>query len=193
MGVLTTTRLHIVARGSPTPQGSKRAFQPRRKDGTPAGKPRVIEQTHDRLKSWRAAVVDAALEATRNGQVPPLRGPLIAAVTFTLKRPRSHFRTGRYATLLRDDAPPYPAGTPDSSKLLRAAEDALTDAGIWEDDAQVVDWCRVAKVYPPVPWIAGGSWNLGVICGPRNVAGIDGADAMPAPGAVIRIEQIVRK
>ena len=186
----STTRLHIVARGSPAPQGSKRAFQPRRKDGTPVGKPVVIESSHDRLKSWRAAVVDAALLSTGDGNVPPFDSAVIASVTFTLRRPQGHFRTGRNSHLLRDSAPLYPSSAPDHSKLLRATEDALTDAGVWKSDALAVQ-CWVAKYYPPVPWIPGGSWNL-AIAGPRDVAGVDGADAMPVPGAVIRIERIQR-
>jgi Holliday junction resolvase RusA-like endonuclease len=178
--------MHIVVRGTPVPQGSKRAFQPRRKDGSPAGKPRVIEQTHDRLRSWRQDVLGAALEATEQGTVPPLAGPLCMAVTFTLRRPQNHFRTGRNAALLREQAPPWPAGTPDSSKLLRAVEDALADAGVYLDDAQIVEHCRVAKCYPPVPWTTAGTWKLAGLH-PRAVAGIEGADAMPAPGAIIRI------
>ena len=49
---------------------------------------------------------------------------------------------------------------PDLSKLLRSTEDALTDAGLWADDARVVEYERLAKVYPgedpealPVPGV----------------------------------------
>lgn len=182
--IVTTTRLHIVVRGSPTPQGSKRAIAHKT-----TGRPVVIEQTHERLRAWRSAVVAAARIATSGGKIPPFDGPVIAAVTFTLRRPRNHFRTGRYSSLLRDDAAPYPMGTPDASKLLRATEDALTDARVWKDDALLVQ-CWIAKYYPPAPWIPGGTWNLGVTCGPRDVAGVDGADVMAEPGAVIRIERM---
>ena len=36
---------------------------------------------------------------------------------------------------------------PDLSRLLRATEDALTDAGIWHDDAQVIGYVRLEKIY----------------------------------------------
>lgn len=73
-------------------------------------------------------------------------------MVFAMARPKGHYRTGRNAHLLRDGAPPYPAGTPDLSKLCRATEDALTDAGVvWADDAQVVEYTRLAKVYAGQP------------------------------------------
>jgi crossover junction endodeoxyribonuclease RusA len=188
---LTTNTLHIVIRGSPTPQGSKRAFQPRRKDGTPAGRPVIVDETRVRLKSWRQAIVDAAVETMMDGKIPPMQGPLVMAVTFTLRRPQNHFRTGRNATLLREQAPPYPMGTPDIEKLVRAVSDALTDAGVWKDDAQVVG-CWAHKVYPSGTWLQGATtWDTASIS-PVTVAGLPGCDAMPVPGAVIRIAQIGR-
>lgn len=129
--------------GTPAPQGSKRAFVIR--GGPRKGHAAVIESSHDRLKSWRQAVVETAGEAMNGRQ--PLQGPLAAMIVFTFKRPKSHYRTGRNAHLLRDAAPAAPAGPPDLSKLLRSTEDALTDAGVWADDALVVEYDRAAKVY----------------------------------------------
>ena len=139
-----TQPVTITVHGRPAPQGSKRAFAVRGKGGIPTGRVAVIESSHDRLKSWRQAVIDAAV-AVRPGV--PLDGPLKIGLIFALPRPKSHYRTGRNAGQLRDGAPAYPTGTPDLSKLLRATEDALTDAGIWHDDAQVVGYARLEKVY----------------------------------------------
>ena len=93
-----------------------------------------------------------------------MSGPLAVDMIFTLARPKSHYRTGRNAHLLRDSAPARPTGAPDLSKLARATEDALTEAGVWKDDAAVVEYRRLAKVYP----------------------GSD-PDALDQPGALIRI------
>lgn len=112
--------------------------------GVPTGRVAVIESSHDRLKSWRQAVVDAAL-AVHSG--PPLDGPLRLGLIFALPRPKSHYRTGRNSRQLRHGAPAYPTGAPGLSKLLRATEDALTDAGIWHDDARVVGYARLEKIY----------------------------------------------
>jgi Holliday junction resolvase RusA-like endonuclease len=145
------TGLTITVHGRPAPQGSKRAFAVRGKGGVPTGRVAVIESSHDRVKSWRQAVIEAALAATSDAGPLPPGVPLAVSMVFAMPRPKGHYRTGRNTHLLRDTAPPYPAGTPDLSKLCRATEDALTDAGIWADDAQVVEYRRLAKVYAGTP------------------------------------------
>lgn len=134
----------ITVYGTPAPQGSKRAFAVRGKGGIPTGRIAVIESSHDRVKSWRQAVVDAA-GAVRPAE--PIRGPLTAAMVFYVPRPKSHYRSGKNAHLLKPGAPKYPAKMPDLSKLLRATEDALTDVGMWADDAQVIAYTSLAKKY----------------------------------------------
>lgn len=144
----------LIVHGQPAPQGSKRAFQPRGRDGQPVGKPRVIESSHDRVKSWRQAVVDEAREwqsqaaGRQFGAAPPLDGPLEATMTFVLRRPKGHYGTGRNAAVLKPGAPVYPSGKPDVGKLGRATEDALTGI-VWHDDAQVVRSVLI-KVYSEV-------------------------------------------
>lgn len=134
----------ITVYGTPAPQGSKRAFAVRGKGGIPTGKVAVIESSHDRVKSWRQAVIEAALALEREAT----RGPVAVEMTFYLKRPKSHYRTGKHAHLLRELAPLHPAGMPDLSKLVRSTEDALTAVGLWADDAQVVT-CSAVKVWCP--------------------------------------------
>jgi Holliday junction resolvase RusA-like endonuclease len=142
--------IKITVYGTPAPQGSKRAFAVRGKGGVPTGRVAVIESSHDRVKSWRQAVIDEvrAADAARGVGLTFARGlPLQVDMVFCFRRPKSHYRTGRNAHLLRDDAPDCPSGKPDLSKLARATEDALTDAGLWEDDAQVTEYTRLAKTY----------------------------------------------
>jgi hypothetical protein len=43
---------------------------------------------------------------------------------------------------------PAPYRTPDLSKLTRSTEDAITEAGLWADDARVSEYIRLAKVWP---------------------------------------------
>lgn len=140
--------------GTPAPQGSKKAFA-LRTAGVYTGKVAVMEQNHGPVKSWRQAVLEAA-QAKRNGAAP-LLGPLTVVMHFYLKRPKSHYRIGKNAGILKDTAPEYPAKVPDLSKLVRATEDALTDAGVWADDALVVE-IRTRKLWddtrPPGAWIS---------------------------------------
>jgi len=92
-----------------------------------------------KVKPWREAVKWAALAhlGHRHTRVP-LTGPLAVHITFTLHRPKGHYRTGRNAHLLRDAAPALPAGKPDIDKLLRSTFDGLGEAGMYADDAQIV-------------------------------------------------------
>lgn len=123
--------------GTPAPQGSKRAFAVRGKGGVPTGKVAVIESSHDRVKSWRQAVIDVV--CAQIVTAVPLDMPVAVKMLFFLPRPKSHYRTGKNADQLRPGAPRRPAKMPDLSKLVRATEDALTDAGMWRDDAQVIE------------------------------------------------------
>lgn len=78
----------------------------------------------------------------------PMTGPVTVAVTFILKRPKAHYRTGKFADQIRDDAPERPHGTPgmDTDKLARAVLDALTTARVYGDDSQVTE-LRAKKIY----------------------------------------------
>lgn len=129
--------VEIIAFGLPAPQGSKRYV----------GRGIMVESSQA-LKPWREAVKWAALDSA-----PPnvsekviLDGPLSVRMVFTFNRPRSHYRTGRNAELLRDNAPLFPHGKPDLSKLIRSTEDALVDAGVIRDDCLIVE-CQASKVY----------------------------------------------
>lgn len=123
--------LLFVVRGEAKPGGSKTAFYNKK-----SGRAIVVDACKA-SKPWREAVKYAALEQMNKDNWTPPTGPLVLAVDFYMKRPKSHFRTGKNAGTLREDAPTYHAQRPDATKLLRALEDALTDAGVWQDDAQV--------------------------------------------------------
>lgn len=117
--------IEIIAYGSPGPQGSKRHMG----NG-------IMVESSKKVKPWRQDVKYAAL-AARAGAVP-IDGPVVCRMVFTLPKPKSapkHRRT-------------WPDRTPDLSKLARSTEDALTEAGIWRDDARLVEYERLAKVFP---------------------------------------------
>lgn len=121
--------MRIVVYGSPAPQGSKKFV------GIHGGRGLMVESSK-RVKPWRADVKDAAI-AARDG-APPLDGPLVLRMVFTVPKPSSAPKRRRT----------YPMRKPDLSKLARSTEDALTDAGLIADDARIVEYERLAKVYP---------------------------------------------
>ena len=115
--------------GTPGPQGSKRFV------GTRNGRGVMVESSA-KVKPWREAVKAACIEAMRGAA--PLDGPLWVSMVFTLAKPASAPKRRRT----------FPQTKPDLSKLARSTEDALSDGGAWRDDARVVEYLRLAKVYP---------------------------------------------
>lgn len=114
--------------GEAGPQGSKRFV------GTSKAGRGIMIESSAKVKPWREAAKWAAMQSGAKG----LDGPLWVSMVFTIKKPKSAPKRKRT----------WPATKPDLSKLVRSTEDALTDAGIWADDARVVEYLRLAKVYP---------------------------------------------
>lgn len=135
-----TPAFEVTVYGAPAPQGSK---SPKRNQTT--GRIQMVESSK-KVKPWRADVVAAALQARGRGW-QPLTGALAAEMVFTLTRPKSHFGSGRNSERVLPSKPERPLGVPDLSKLARSTEDALTTAGIYRDDALVVEYRRLVKRY----------------------------------------------
>lgn len=125
-----TILVDVIVRGLPAPQGSKRAIVHRT-----TGKAVTMESSK-RVKPWRDAVRSTVADAWHGGRYD---GPVIVEIIFFFPRPRSHYGTGKFADRLKLSAPPYPAGPPDADKLARSTLDGITSAGLWTDDARVVD------------------------------------------------------
>lgn len=115
--------------GRPAPQGSKRYVGGNRAQGG-----RFIEASKY-LPAWRKAMTEAALLAIEEQGWVKASGPVEVDVTFYLERP----------TTVTVKARPWPIKPPDLDKLVRSL-DGLTDAGVWDDDGQMVV-LRASKVY----------------------------------------------
>lgn len=139
----STHRLQFEVPGVPQPQGSTRSFA--------RGGKVVTTSDNPRLRPWRDAVCWHAREACAGH--PQFDGPVVVSAVFWLPRPASHFGSGRSAGQLRSSAPSAPAVKPDLDKLLRAVLDALSEAGVWRDDAQVVSLGEVGKRYSDKPGV----------------------------------------
>ena len=134
--------------GQPVPQGSKRA-QVIYSKGKPVEKNgrviTVVRNDNEDLTNWRNQVADKAMKAWRSAthmspdsKEPELiQGPLALTIEFVRPRLKGHFGTGRNKGKLKASAPQYPITKPDTIKLARAVEDAITGV-VWVDDSQVV-------------------------------------------------------
>lgn len=139
--------LRLEIHGTPAPQGSHRAFV------NPKTGKAIVTQASAATRPWRDTVRAFAIDHKPLGWTP-LDGPLWARMVFSVARPA----TAPKKVL-------YPSSRPDLSKLLRAVEDSLTEAGIWTDDARVVAYTRLAKVF----------------------AGSEDPDALDVPGVLVEV------
>lgn len=112
--------------GKPEPAGSKRGFVVNGRA--------IITDANKNSKPWQQQVKFVARD---NYKGPILEGPLVLRIDFYTIRPKAHYRSGKNAHLLRENAPQAPTSKPDCTKLTRGVEDALT-AILWKDDAQIV-------------------------------------------------------
>lgn len=119
-------RVKFLVEGRPRPGGSKRPLLNKK-----TGKMFVVDMSGQPGKLWRKTVQAAAQTAWPN---PPLSEPVHLECRFFLQRPKGHFHTDGTP---REDAPWFPVVPPDTTKLLRAVEDALNGV-LWLDDKQVV-------------------------------------------------------
>ena len=117
---------HIYVVGTPAPQGSHRAFVVKGRA--------IVTQDSKKTKPWREAVKAAAHDPQRT----PLVGPVEVSIVFYMPRPQAHYRSGKHAGELKATAPDWCDKRPDIDKCTRSTCDALTEAGVYRDDNQVV-------------------------------------------------------
>jgi crossover junction endodeoxyribonuclease RusA len=146
--------------GDPQPKGSMTCI------GQRGPKKHNLIEDNDDGPAWREKVAGIARSVVR--EIAGKWQPIAVEATFTLPRPKSHYGTGRNRHRVLPSAPefPTPFGTGDEDKLERNVLDALKDAGVLLDDAQVQ---RIVseKFYPD----GGEPWS----------------DALDRPGVVVRI------
>lgn len=108
-----TDPLQIEIPGEPIPQGSKKAYI--------RGKRVNLVEANPGLKKWRQTVT---LHARKHAGTYTGERPLHVTYRFHLTRPKSVRRW-------------LPWVKPDLDKLIRAVNDGLGDAGVWDDDSRV--------------------------------------------------------
>lgn len=147
--------LDIVVHGVPAPQGSKKGgYSPK------TGKTFVYEQNSKTQKSWRQDVIAAAVAAREAVTLDTFDGPIYVVVSFRLPRPASVSISRR----------PYPAVKPDIDKILRNTLDGLTQAGVYRDDAQVIEIYMKKRYATDDPdGSPGASIRVGLVAAPEII------------------------
>ena len=126
--------------GVPVPKGSAKAFVVK-------GRAIVTQTNREKQRPWASLISYTAQEVG----IEPAAGAIILGLIFTMPRPKSHYRTGKFAGELRLNQPIYHTAKPDLDKLIRCVLDALTGIAYW-DDSQVVE-IRAVKMYGERPGV----------------------------------------
>ena len=131
--------------GKAATAGSKRGFALKR-NGAYTGQV-LMTPANPRERDWKNSVATAAFAEKEKLKLDRLiLGPVRLDITFIMERPKYHYRGNGS---LKANAPELHVCSPDLTKLLRCAEDALTSV-VWSDDSQVATTV-VRKRYGTIP------------------------------------------
>jgi Holliday junction resolvase RusA-like endonuclease len=84
---------------------------------------------------------------SENNITKPIEGSLAMKVVFNFERPKSHYRTGKYAGLVKESAPIEHTNKPDLDNLAKFVLDSMNKM-IFNDDSQISNllliknWCE---------------------------------------------------
>lgn len=121
--------IHVL--GLPQPKGSKKGYNR-------GGHVVLVDDNAATLKPWQYEVKRAAYDVRKAFGILPIVGPVALRIVFVFPR-TSDARKRDF----------WKVKKPDGDKLERAVWDALTEAGVFFDDAQVCDWaCRKRMALP---------------------------------------------
>ena len=148
------TKITFFVPGLPATAGSKTCMN------HPVTNVKFYKDSCKRGPQWRKDVQRCFRGAYKGA---PLEGPVSFNLIFRMPRPKTHYRSGKHSSnILKPNAPQYPISKPDTTKMVRALEDALTThkkrgvilwSGAWLDDSQVVtqhNWKLYADEQHPV-------------------------------------------
>ena len=88
------------------------------------------------------------LQALKHKPKTTLSGKIFIDISFYMARPKSHFRTGKYKNILKDDAPKYyQSKKPDIDNLVKLVFDSLSGKDRFIKDDAMVCSLKAEKIY----------------------------------------------
>lgn len=90
-----------------------------------------------------------AMRCKRHAPEEPFDFPVGIDIQFWLKRPKTHYRTGKYSDRIKRTAPYFHIIRPDIDNLVKFVADALTGL-FWVDDSIICD-LNIVKRYAEEP------------------------------------------
>lgn len=124
--IVYNTYISLVVKGEPTPQQRHRHHQVKGSD---------FVTTYDPSSKAKKEFLKQCFPYRPD---KPYEQPLRVDMVFYFSRPKSHYRSGKNAHLLKDNAPEYHITRPDSDNLAKLVKDALNKT-FWKDDSLVCD------------------------------------------------------
>jgi len=95
-----------------------------------------VVDANPKAKGWKKTVAEAATVAMQGRE--PFIGPVWLSLTFRVSRPKGHYLSDGVTLSAEGKRHRFPTRKPDALKLARAVEDALTEGGVYLDDAMIV-------------------------------------------------------
>jgi Holliday junction resolvase RusA-like endonuclease len=96
--------------------------------------------------AWKKALSERAKEKRPFKKPDRHRSACFVKIRYFFGRPKSHYRTGKHSTVLKQTSPFFHNAKPDIDNLNKAVLDALTKCRAWPDDA-IVTWIQADKHY----------------------------------------------
>jgi len=131
---------------------------------TPQPRPRFVNRgkfvtVFDPAKESKKAFL---LECMPHAPIEPFDEAVSVDITFYFPRPKSHFRTGKFANELKVTAPEYHTSKPDIDNLQKHFFDSLNGV-FWKDDSVIdeivakkswaLEGSTVAKIIEPDDYV----------------------------------------
>lgn len=106
----------------------------------PQARPRLTgKRVYSPKSEWRTLVQVASIAERLRRNNKTFSGPLMVHLSYYFKRPKNHYRLGKFSTELKFDAPVYCNNGYDLDNLNKAVLDALTDSSLILDDRIIVE------------------------------------------------------